>query len=150
MVTLWPKSRLGLLLDKLEQHYGRPAQRQFAGPFEMIVWEIVAYLADDTRRAGAFDALRERVGLTPRKILAAPKKLLCDITRMGGSIAPEEPAERLQAAARLTLDEFDGNLDSALKLQTQKGKKFLMQFPMIGEPGAAKVLLIPCVLHLRT
>ena len=113
-----------------------------------VVWEIVAYLADDTRRAVAFNALREQVGLTPRKILAAPKKLLCGITRMVGSIAAEERADRLQAAAQLTLDEFDGALDSVLKLPTQKAKKSLMRFPMIGEPGAEKILLFSGVLDV--
>jgi endonuclease III len=87
------------------------------------------------------DALRKHVGLTPRKILAAPKTLLCDVTRMGGSIAAEERAERLQAAAQLTLDQFGGDLDSVLKLPPQKAKKLLMQFPMIGEPGAEKILM---------
>jgi endonuclease-3 len=129
---------LGLVLAKLELHYGTPASPQLAGPFEMILWEIVAYLADDARRAAAFEALRTRVGLTPKKILAAQKKQLSEITRMGGSIAFEDRAERLQAAAQLTLDEFDGDLDSVLKLPAPKAKKLLMEFPMIGEPGAEK------------
>jgi endonuclease-3 len=81
------------------------------------------------------------VGLTPAKILAAPKKLLCEITRMGGSIAAEERAERLQAAAQLTVDQFGGDLASVLKLPPQKAKKLLMQFPMTGEPGAEKILM---------
>ena len=43
----------------------------------MILWEVVAYLADDARRRMAFEALREQeVGLTPKEILAAPKKVL--------------------------------------------------------------------------
>jgi endonuclease III len=139
--TKWPDSRLGSILDRLERHYGRPAQPPCNGPFEMILWEVVAYLADDTRRGMAFDALRKQVGLTPAKILAAPKKLLCEITRMGGSIAAEERAERLQAAAQLTLDQFGGDLASVLKLPPQKAKKLLMQFPMTGEPGAEKILM---------
>jgi endonuclease III len=79
--------------------------------------------------------------LAPAKIVGAPKKLLCDITRMGGSIAAEERAERLQAAAQLTMDEFGGDLDSVLQLPPQKAKKLLMRFPMIGEPGAEKILM---------
>jgi endonuclease-3 len=137
----WPESRLGRLLGKIERHYGSPTPPRFAGPLETILWEMVAYLADDARRGVAFDALRKRVGLTPEKLLAAPKTLLCEVTRMGGSIAAEERAERLQAAARLTLDQFGGDLDSVLKLPPQKAKKLLMQFPMIGEPGAEKVLM---------
>ena len=142
----WPRSRLGILLHKIERHRGTPTSPQFAGPFEMILWEIVAYLANDARRAAAFAELRTRVGLTPEKILAAPTQRLCEITRMGGSIAAEERAERLQAAAQLTLDEFGGNLESVLKLPPQKAKKLLMQFPMIGEPGAEKILLFSGVL----
>ena len=147
-VNTWPASRLGLALSKVEEHYGRPKPPQFAGPLEMILWEVVAYLADDTRRRIAFEALRERVGLTPEKILAAPKKLLSDITRMGGSIAAEERAERLQATAKLTLDEFGGDLASVLKLPPQKAKRLLMRFPMIGEPGAEKILLFSGVFPL--
>ncbi len=137
----WPQSRLGLLLGKLERRYGAPAPLPFDGPFEMIVWEIVAYLADDSRRALAFAALRQKVGLTPEKILAAPSKLLGELTRLGGSIAPEERAGRLRMAAHLTVDEFGGDLARVLKLPPQKAKKMLMRFPMIGEPGAEKILL---------
>jgi endonuclease-3 len=137
----WPDSSLGRLLGRIEGHYGSPAPPSFAGPFETILWEIVAYLADDARRGAAFDALREQVGLTPRAILAAPKKLLCDIARMGGSIAAAERAGRLLIAAQLTLEQFGGDLDGVLELPPQKAKKLLMQFPMIGEPGAEKILM---------
>ncbi len=112
-----------------------------SSPFEMILWEIVAYLAEDAQRGFAFDALRTRVGLTPREILAAPLPLLCQITRLGGSIAFEERAERLRIAAQLAVEEFDDDLSSVLKLPPQKAKKLLMRFPMIGEPGAEKILL---------
>ena len=105
-----PDSRLGRIMNGIERQHRGLTEPRFDGPLEMILWEIVAYLADDTRRGIAFDALREKVGLTPEKILAAPKKLLCEITRMGGSIAAEERAERLQTAAQITLDEFGGDL----------------------------------------
>jgi endonuclease-3 len=104
----------------------------------MILWEIVAYLADDSQRAIAFDTLRSKVGLTPKKILAAPKKQLCEITRVGGSIAAEDRADRLKVAARLALDSDLGHFS---KLPPPKAKKLLMQFPMIGEPGAEKILM---------
>ena len=125
-MSKWPNSRLGRLLGQIEKHYGIPPPPRAAGPFEMILWEIVAYLADDARRGTAFDALRKQVGLAPEKILAAPKKLLCEITRIGGSIAVEERAERLQTAAQLAMDEFGGDLDSLLKLPPQKAKKLLV------------------------
>jgi hypothetical protein len=95
----WPPSKLGALLGKLERHYGVPALPRFAGPFEMILWEMVAYLADDSRRELAFNALRDRVGLTPPAVLAAPAKVLGEITRMGGSL-PRKSAPRICVPAR--------------------------------------------------
>ena len=139
--SAWPSSRLGSILQKLEKHYGRVASPQLSGPFEMVLLEIVAYLADDALRKLAYDALRDQVGLSPKKILAASKKTLCEITRMGGSIAFEERAERLQTAAQLTMDEFGGDLGAVLDLPAPKAKKALMRFPMIGEPGAEKILM---------
>jgi endonuclease III len=144
--TVWPSSRLGALLARIERHYGVPRLPQFAGPFEMILWEIVAYLADDSRREIAFRALRDRVGLTPPEILAAPAKVLGEITRMGGSIAAEDRARRLRTAARMVMEDFDGDLSAVLTLPTQKAKKFLMRFPMIGEPGAEKILMLSGIL----
>ena len=128
----WPDSPAGRLLKELERHYGAQTGPPCAGPFEMILWEIVAYLADDVRRGVAFAALKERVGLSPERILAAPIERLIEITRLGGSIAVEERAERLQAAARLVRDEFGGDLTGVLRLPAPKAKKQLMRFPMIG------------------
>src|SRR5579862_9688230 len=106
----WPDSRLGAILAKIERHYGSPDPPRFAGPFEMILWEMVAYLADDSRRGVAFDALRDRVGLTPEQILAAPREALREITRMGGSIAADERASRLRTAAETVREDFAGDL----------------------------------------
>lgn len=99
-----PDSRLGRLLGKIEGHYGRPELPPFRGVFEAILWEIVAYLA-------AFDALRARVGLTPPQILAAPKAVLCEITRIGG----RRPRSRWTISAAIST--------AVLKLPPQKAKK---------------------------
>ncbi len=147
-MIVWPKTRLGGVLAKLEREYGQLAPPKLDGPFEMVLWEIVAYLADDAERAATFEVLRKRVGLTPKKILAAPIEQLAGITRMGGSIAYQERAERLQIAAQLVLDQFGGDLGSVMKLPAPKAKKLLMQFPMIGEPGAEKILLFCGVLDV--
>lgn len=137
----WPNSRLGRVLAKLEKQHGKLSAPKLDGPFEMILWEIVAYLADDAQRAAAFETLRKRVGLTPRQILKAPLKTLAEITRLGGSIAFEERAKRLHTAAELAMEEPGGDLRAVLNLPPQKAKKIFMRFPMIGEPGAEKILL---------
>ncbi len=141
-------SRLAGLLEKLETYYGAPAAPRLNGPFEMILWEIVAYLADDAKRQTAFDVLRKRVGLTPEKILAAPQSKLIEVTRTGGAIAAEDRAGRLREAASLVTEEYGGDLSSVLKWPTPRAKKALMKFPMIGEPGAEKILMSCGALHV--
>ena len=140
-MNAWPKTKLGDVLAKLQSQHGKLAPPKLDGPFEMVLWEIVAYLADDAQRTATFEALRKRVGLTPKEILAAPLNVLGEITHMGGSIAWEDRAERLHTAARLALEEFAGDVNEVLTLSPQKAKKLLMRFPMIGEPGAEKILL---------
>ncbi len=44
-------------------------------------------------------------------------------------------------AARLTIAEFDGDLSNLLRLPAKEALKQLMRFPMIGQPGAEKILL---------
>jgi len=98
--------KLGRSLAGLERHYGAVAAPVCTGPFEIVLWEIVAYLADDARRAAAFRALREWAGLTPAGILAVPVEVLREITRMRGAIAAENRAERLREAARQEVPEL--------------------------------------------
>lgn len=137
---MWPESALGQLLAALERHYGPAARPDAEGPFAMVLWEIVAYMADDEKRAKAFAALRERVGLRPAEILQASMETLREITRMGGAIAANERADRLRLAAKL------GDLEAVRGMPFPKAKKLLMQYPMIGEPGAEKILLFCGVL----
>jgi endonuclease III len=137
-----PHASVFQIVERLERHYGPPRREPPCGPFEMILWEIVAYLAgDDTRRA-AFESLQAATGCDPLRILSTPLPQLEKITRRGGSIAPGERAERLHLAARLALEQYDGDLSRVLRLPPPKAKKALMQFPMIGEPGAEKILLL--------
>lgn len=140
-MTDWPQSRVGSLIAKLEGQYGPPALPAFANPFEMILWEVVGYLTDDVRRMEAFEALRERVGLTPDRILATTLGTLSEITRLGGSVGWDDRADRLMIAARLAREHFGEDLCGVLRMPAPKAKKLLMQFPMIGEPGAEKILM---------
>ena len=69
-----PVSRLARVVAGLQTHYGPLAPPPATGAFELILWEKVAYLATDERRASAFAALRTRAGLTPEAILDAPDR----------------------------------------------------------------------------
>jgi endonuclease-3 len=137
-----PHAPLIQIVTLLQSHYGAPPGLEPKGPFEMVLWEIVAYLADDATRTRAFRALRAQTDCDPRHILDTPLEDLQRITRMGGSIAWADRAERLYTAARLVLAEFDGDLASVLRMPLPKAKRALMKFPMTGEPGAEKILLL--------
>jgi endonuclease-3 len=122
------------VLGKLAKHYGPPEAPPPSGPFELILWENVAYLADDERRAAAFTLLKKRVGTTPGKILDASTAALRAVAAHG--ILPERFAGKLREVAQIALDEFDGDLESIVKGPVPKAKRALRKFPGIGEPGA--------------
>ena len=132
--------RLEKILTALAARYDPITPEPLNGPFEMIVWEAVAYLQPDERRREAFEMLRARVGLTPAAIRSASLRTLREITRHGGSIAHEDRADRLKTSAELARA-WNDRLDDALKLPLPMAKKALMEYPMIGEPGAEKILL---------
>jgi endonuclease III len=134
-------TKLEKLVSQLEKHYGRPQPPPSDDPFELILWEQVAYLADDDQRAKAFKLLRERVGLKPEAILNAPEETLLEIAKAGGAIAAAERAKRMRKTAMLALTEWGGDLRRDLREPLAKARKALMKFDSIGEPGAEKILL---------
>jgi endonuclease-3 len=134
-----PANLFSKVIHRLQSKYGRPTPPK-SDPFELILWENAVYLLSDERREAAFEALRERVGLTPKAILAAPRATLLEIAKMGG-MRPEVRVERLRTIARITLDQFQGDLRKVLKLPLKQAKKALQLYPNIGEPGAEKILL---------
>lgn len=137
------QSPLQRILATLKKRYGRPRPHP-AGrdPLALIIWEVVAYLADDETRRTTFSALRHRVGLAPRALLRAPLGVLTSICREGGSVQPENRARRLKEIAALVLEEFDGDLSQVLVWNHAKAVTALRRFPSIGEPGAEKILML--------
>ena len=134
-----PTIAFSKLVDKLQQHYGAPAPPPSADPLELIIWENIAYLAGDKRRAEAFALLKRTVGTRPDQILAAQHSALAAIGKAG--ILPDVSAEKLLTIAKIAYEEFDSDLCSALKKPLPQAKKALKRFPSIGDPGAEKILL---------
>lgn len=128
------------IVQALEAHYGPPDPPTVTDPVGIILWEAAAYLADDSKRAAAFEALKERAGLNPECILAAPIGVLEEVCRIGG-IMPELRARRLKEIAQIAVDAFDGDMESVLALPYKKAIRELKRFPSVGEPGAEKILL---------
>jgi endonuclease-3 len=137
-----PNSRLAKLVARLEEHYGKQIPPPPRNAFELVLWEKVAYLADDAKRAKAFDALRRRVGLTPVAILDADLSILREIAALGGSVAVIERAQRMRDAAELVIGEFDGDLGNATRLPIRDAKRALKKIYGIADPGAERILLL--------
>ena len=131
---------LATIITRLEKYYGSPAPPITRNPFEMLLLEKCGYLCTDDRREQAFRELKRRVGTTPEKILRAPIEKLQDIAAIGG-IYPDTRAMRMKQSAELVRDLFKGDLDGWLKLDFKAARKAFAKFPMIGEPGAEKILL---------
>lgn len=127
------------LIDRLAKLYGEPAPPPVTEPFAMILWENVAYLANDAKRAEAFDELRTKVGLTPAAIRKAKDAVLLSIANKG--IVPAGTVDKLRAAAEIARDSFHDDLAPTLDKALPAAKKSLRKFPAIGEPAAEKILL---------
>lgn len=128
------------MLRALGVAYGAPPPPVSRDPFHLVLWEQVAYLVPDDRRLVAFEGLREATGLAPEAILSTPAARLKAIARKGGSIAASERAARMRRSAEIVMRRWDGDLGAALRLPLPQARRALAAFPMIGEPGADKIL----------
>ena len=133
--------RLPTIIRQLEDYYGSPELPQPSGPFEMILYEIIAYLVEDDRRLAAFNALRDLTGFEPERILAAPQADLLQVAKIGGDINTAGRINKIKTAARMAIDDYAGDLSAVLLRPPLQARRALMRFPGIGEPGAEKILL---------
>ena len=136
------RHRLERLIASLHREYGDPFLPPVSDPFGLIVWEQVAYLASDARRSEAFQELRTVVGVTPGAVAQADIAVLTRIAGLGGQTAVGKRAERMRSSAARALREWAGDLTGVLERPYEEARKALQAFPMIGPPGADKILLL--------
>jgi endonuclease III len=130
------------IVGALRKRYGKP-KPPLPGrePLAYLYLEAVGYLGTDEARFAAFEALRNRVGLAPKALMKAPLPALTAICSIGG-IFGELRAKRLKEIAGRVLEEFDGDLGSVLSLDYTRARRALQKFPMIGESGADRILML--------
>jgi endonuclease III len=139
------------ILKQLEKHYGKQVTVGPRAPYERILFVNCGYPATDASSTKGYEALKREVGTKPEEILAAPKEKLAELMRLGG-IVPELRAERLKTVARMVNELFGGDFERALgkmmrdeKMPADKRirrvKTALKEFPVIGDPGADRILL---------
>ena len=129
-------------MHALARHYGPPRSLAPKDPFQLLLWEYVAYLADDSTRAKALSELKKTVGLRPDDVADTPLPVLGEIARRGGSIAAAQRATRMHDVAVTVRDKWRGSLRGVLKLPYDEARRALKAFPSIGPPGADKILLL--------
>jgi endonuclease III len=133
------RKALSRIVARLRESGGPPERLSTSDPFELVLLENVAYLADPRRRREAFEDLRRTVGTRPAEILGASRPALEGVTARG--ILGARFASRLRDCARIAVERFGGDLDAAISGPVEGAKKALRAFPGIGEPGAEKILL---------
>ncbi len=129
------------MVKRLEKHYGKPARPRVADPYELLLYENVAYLVDDERRAAVYKALQERIGIQPEAILAARPDVLAAVIERGG-MHPDRRAEKLRKCAELARQTGLPRLRELVRKGGAEARKLLKKFPGIGDPGADRILLV--------
>jgi endonuclease-3 len=128
------------MMSRLREQYGQVAAPPAQDPFALVMWENACYLMPDERRLEIFEALREQVGMNAAAIDRAPESVLLPLAKRGG-MRPEVRVFRWREIARITLQQFNGDLSTILERPDAEARKVLKQFPNIGDPGADKILL---------
>jgi endonuclease III len=129
------------IVDRLKSAYGVPGPPRAIEPFAIVLYENVAYLVTEERRAAAFEELERRVGLTPRAVAGASSTSLRAVAAAGGVYA-DLRASRMREAARIVIEEFGGDVAGVLKEPSARRRRMLKKFPAIGDPGVDKMLLL--------
>jgi hypothetical protein len=129
------------LIARLKRHYGEPKLPPAQGPFELVMWENSCYLLSDERRAAVLEGLRAQVGPDAGAILNADRDTLLALAGMGG-MRPETRVFRWLEIARITMSQFDGDLDRILREPYEKAKKAqvppLLQAGWPGQPQSVE------------
>jgi len=132
---------LSAVVQALHKFYGQPKPPKIKDPLELILWENIAYLVDDEKRAAAFAVLKKNVGTTTPQILSATDAQLMEATGLGGML-PELRAQRLRQIAEIAHWVFKDDLKFVLKKPLAEAKKALKKFPSVGDPGAERILML--------
>ena len=135
-----PSGKLARILDRLEKSYGEVRPPWPSGPYEMILWTNSGYPASDAKCDRGFAALQKEIGVHPEQILRAPKAKLARVLR-DSTMIPQLGAERLKEISRMVQQDHGGDLSAAISGPLLQARKILKKFPVIGDPGADKILL---------
>jgi len=146
MTTDAPRLALIDVVETLRCHGNLPALP--TDPFQLVLWDNMGGLITDAQRAAMFADFGRTPGFKPAAILAADPQALLSLAKRGG-MRPHVRVERWQASAAIALERCGGDLAATLSaLPIAKARALLKRFPVIGDPGADKILLFAGI-HVR-
>ncbi len=133
------------ILDALERFHGVQSNRSPGDPFQFLIWWQCGYPPSEERCARGWTALNEMTSVSAPELLAARPAELARALACGGLI-PRLRAARVREIARMTQEQFGGDLRRALEpLPAAEARKLLKRFPGIGLPGADRILLFAAI-----
>jgi endonuclease-3 len=110
-------------------------------PFQLVLWENMGGMITDAQRTALFADFARLIGFAPGAILAGDPVLLLSLAKRGG-MRPKVRVERWQMCAAIVIEQCAGDLAATLRaLPVKSARTLLKRFPVIGEPGADKILL---------
>jgi endonuclease III len=147
--------KLAATLNSLEKLYGAQELAGPNNPYEMILFVNCGYPATDLSCTNGYKPMKAEVGTRPDQLLKASSAKIAKLTKDAGMF-PGLRAERLKLIARVTNENFGGDLNRALarmmkgeitpqETRLRRVKSALKEFPVIGEPTADKILLFAAI-----
>jgi endonuclease-3 len=110
-----------------------------ADPYETLVITIISQNTADTNTERAYQKLSERFKIIPEALANAEISEIEDCIRVAGLY--QGKARAIQAASKIILEKFGGNLNAILALPVEDARRTLMEMPGVG-PKTADVVLM--------
>ena len=127
------------VFDLLEAHYGPQQPSWPVDPYEFLVWWHCGYPQSEANCTRGWISLQQ-LGISPEVLLRTPVSRLAAALKPGGMV-PELRAQRLQEVATRVQNQYQGDLNAALRGPLPSIRKLLKSFPGIADPGADRILL---------
>ncbi|MEM1553474.1 MAG: endonuclease III [Thermoproteota archaeon] len=108
-------------------------------PFELLIATILSQNTSDKNTAKSLKKLRERIGITPEKILRADLKVLKSAIRSSGLYNVK--ATVIKKLAKIVIEKYGGRLEQIFEKPLEEARSELMSLPGVG-PKTADVMLL--------
>ena len=107
--------------------------------FEMLVATVLSQNTSDKNTAKSLRRLREKIGVTPERILKADLRVLKSAIRSSGLYNVK--AVVLKKIAKIVIEKYGGRIEQILEKPFEEARRELISLPGVG-PKTADVILL--------